>query len=139
MAGAANEPFPGLTREQVDALLLAQNARVEVADRILVPTIAECTARERLANNGRNPANKNEGIRTGSDLHFCEILIKQLDGVRKALELRPFAARLVNCEACQSEGRILTNDGGPDDKDHGVCPVCNGAGVASPPDTAVQS
>jgi hypothetical protein len=35
-------------------------------------------------------------------------------------------ARFVNCEACQTEGRILTNDGGPDDVDHGVCPACNG-------------
>lgn len=32
----------------------------------------------------------------------------------------------INCEACQTEGRILTNDGGPDDVDHGVCPECNG-------------
>lgn len=35
-------------------------------------------------------------------------------------------ARFVNCETCQTEGRILTNDGGPDDVDHGVCPACNG-------------
>lgn len=34
--------------------------------------------------------------------------------------------RLVNCEVCQTEGRILTNNGGPDDVDHGVCPACNG-------------
>jgi hypothetical protein len=37
--------------------------------------------------------------------------------------------RFVNCEVCQTEGRILTNDGGPDDVDHGVCPECNGARV----------
>lgn len=34
--------------------------------------------------------------------------------------------RFINCDACQTEGRILTNDGGPDDVDHGVCPECNG-------------
>jgi hypothetical protein len=38
-------------------------------------------------------------------------------------------ARFINCEACQTEGRVLTNDGGPDDVDHGVCPVCGGARV----------
>ncbi len=36
---------------------------------------------------------------------------------------------VVNCDACQTEGRILTNDGGPDDVDHGVCPACNGERV----------
>jgi hypothetical protein len=38
-------------------------------------------------------------------------------------------ARFINCEACQTEGRILTNDGGPDDVDHGICPACNGERV----------
>jgi hypothetical protein len=38
-------------------------------------------------------------------------------------------ARFINCETCQTEGRILTNDGGPDDVDHGVCPACNGERV----------
>lgn len=33
---------------------------------------------------------------------------------------------IVPCEACQGEGRTLTNNGGPDDTDHGVCPECNG-------------
>lgn len=37
--------------------------------------------------------------------------------------------RFINCEVCQTEGRILTNDGGPDDVDHGVCPECNGERV----------
>ena len=36
--------------------------------------------------------------------------------------------RFINCETCHGEGRILTSDGGPDDKDHGACPECNGAG-----------
>lgn len=36
---------------------------------------------------------------------------------------------LVPCDACQSEGRILTNDGGPDDSDHGPCLVCEGTGL----------
>jgi hypothetical protein len=36
--------------------------------------------------------------------------------------------RIILCEACQSEGRILTSDGGPDDTDHGECPYCNGTG-----------
>jgi hypothetical protein len=34
--------------------------------------------------------------------------------------------RFVNCEVCGTEGRLLTNDGGPDDVDHGPCPICNG-------------
>lgn len=37
--------------------------------------------------------------------------------------------RFINCEVCRTEGRILTNDGGPDDVDHGVCPECNGERV----------
>lgn len=36
--------------------------------------------------------------------------------------------RIVLCEACGSEGRILTNNGGPDDIDHGECPYCEGTG-----------
>jgi len=35
---------------------------------------------------------------------------------------------LVLCEACQSEGRIYTNDGGPYEIDNGECPVCKGRG-----------
>lgn len=34
--------------------------------------------------------------------------------------------RFINCEVCQTEGRILRNSGGPDDTDYGVCPACNG-------------
>lgn len=37
--------------------------------------------------------------------------------------------RFINCEACQTEGRLLTNDGGPDDVDHGPCPECKGERV----------
>jgi DnaJ-class molecular chaperone len=36
--------------------------------------------------------------------------------------------RIVWCEACSSEGRILTSNGGPDDTDHGPCPHCEGTG-----------
>lgn len=36
--------------------------------------------------------------------------------------------RIVLCEACGSEGRVLTCDGGPDEVDHGPCPVCEGTG-----------
>ena len=35
---------------------------------------------------------------------------------------------LILCERCQSEGRLLTNNGGPDDVDHGECPECEGTG-----------
>lgn len=35
---------------------------------------------------------------------------------------------LILCEACQSEGRILTSDGGPYDTDNGECPICKGRG-----------
>ena len=34
--------------------------------------------------------------------------------------------RFVNCEVCQTEGRIYTSNGGPDEIDNGVCPACNG-------------
>lgn len=37
---------------------------------------------------------------------------------------------LVLCEVCQSEGRILRSNGGPDDIDHGECPECKGSGFA---------
>lgn len=36
--------------------------------------------------------------------------------------------RVIPCEACGSEGRVLTSDGGPYDKDHGPCPYCDGTG-----------
>lgn len=36
--------------------------------------------------------------------------------------------RIVLCEHCQSEGRILRSNGGPDDIDCGECPVCEGTG-----------
>lgn len=36
---------------------------------------------------------------------------------------------LILCETCQSEGRILTSNGGPDDIDNGQCPVCDGTGM----------
>ena len=37
--------------------------------------------------------------------------------------------RTILCETCQSEGRILRSNGGPDDIDCGECPNCQGAGV----------
>lgn len=37
-----------------------------------------------------------------------------------------FETRFINCEVCQTEGRILRSNGGPDDIDYGVCPACNG-------------
>lgn len=37
---------------------------------------------------------------------------------------------LVLCEVCQSEGRILTSNGGPDEIDNGQCPACEGTGLA---------
>lgn len=37
---------------------------------------------------------------------------------------------MVLCEACQSEGRLLTSDGGPYDTDHGPCPYCEATGYA---------
>jgi hypothetical protein len=44
---------------------------------------------------------------------------------RQKVKERPI---LVLCECCQSEGRILTSDGGPYDTDNGECPVCKGRG-----------
>jgi hypothetical protein len=37
---------------------------------------------------------------------------------------------LVLCEVCQSEGRLLTSNGGPDDVDNGPCPACDATGLA---------
>jgi hypothetical protein len=37
--------------------------------------------------------------------------------------------RFINCEVCQTEGRILRSNGDPDDIDCGVCPECHGARV----------
>ncbi|WP_282522281.1 hypothetical protein [Bradyrhizobium sp. Arg816] len=34
--------------------------------------------------------------------------------------------RFINCEVCQTEGRIYTSNGGPDEIDNGPCPACNG-------------
>lgn len=39
---------------------------------------------------------------------------------------RHVETRFINCEVCQTEGRILRSDGGPDEIDCGVCPACNG-------------
>ena len=36
--------------------------------------------------------------------------------------------RIVLCEFCSSEGRILRSDGGPYDTDCGRCPICDGFG-----------
>lgn len=38
--------------------------------------------------------------------------------------------RIVLCEACGSEGRLLTSDGGPYEIDHGPCPWCEATGMA---------
>ena len=58
------------------------------------PTGAANRARDLLANNGRNSANNNEGIRTGSPLHVCEMLlaerdalVAERDALRASLEL----------------------------------------------------
>lgn len=40
--------------------------------------------RIRMANNGRNPANGNMGIRVGSDLHLAEIILSQRDSLLSA-------------------------------------------------------
>lgn len=56
-----------------------------------MPSAAETKARELLANNGRNPANKNAGIRVGSPLHLCEMLLAELAEARKTMEwARPY-------------------------------------------------
>lgn len=49
---------------------------------------AETDARDRLANNGRNPTNKNAGIRVGSDLHLCEMLLAEIDALRSWKQAR---------------------------------------------------
>lgn len=47
---------------------------------------AEQRARNRLANNGRNTDNSNAGIRVGSDLHLCEMLLAEIDWLRDELQ-----------------------------------------------------
>lgn len=37
--------------------------------------------------------------------------------------------RWINCDVCQTEGRILCSRGGPDDIDMGECPECHGQRV----------
>jgi len=56
-----------------------------------MPSQIETKVRERLAANGRNPANSNAGIRVGSDLHLCEMLLKELESERDG------RARLADC------------------------------------------
>ncbi len=46
---------------------------------------ATTMVRERLANNGRNPANANAGIPVGSDLHLCEMLLNEVDRLRAVI------------------------------------------------------
>lgn len=50
-----------------------------------MPSQTEIQARERLASNGRNPANNNAGIRVGSDLHLCEMLLSDIEALRAVL------------------------------------------------------
>jgi len=38
--------------------------------------------------------------------------------------------RIILCEACQSEGRLYTSNGGPDETDNGPCPWCDATGMA---------
>lgn len=45
--------------------------------------------------------------------------------------------RFINCEVCQTEGRILRSNGGPDDIDCGICPECNGECVVEVADEPV--
>lgn len=61
----------------------------QIAREITAEIKAEETARARLANNGRNPANNNAGIRVGSDLHLCEMLLREIDTLRAALNEKP--------------------------------------------------
>lgn len=51
-----------------------------------MPSNAETEARKRLANNGRNPDNHRAGIRVGSDLHLCEMLLAEMDEMREWLK-----------------------------------------------------
>lgn len=59
---------------------LAATAPVVAVDEVTEKAIK--TVRERLANNGRNPANHNAGIPVSGNLHLCEILLKALDRAR---------------------------------------------------------
>jgi hypothetical protein len=64
---------------------------------------AEDIARARLANNGRNPANNNAGIRTGGDLHLCEMLLAEMDKMRAAL--REMNEALIEAQSALAEIR----------------------------------
>lgn len=50
---------------------------------------AETRVRELTARNGRNEANSNAGIPTGSPLHLAEMLLAQIDTARAAMKPRP--------------------------------------------------
>lgn len=69
-----------------DNRLTVRDDRIRVLTEILVASKAEQQIRERLANNGRNTANNNAGIRVGSDLHLCEVLLAQINQARAALQ-----------------------------------------------------
>ena len=77
-----------------------------------MPSNAETKVRERLANNGRNPANKNAGIRVGSALHLCEMLLAEMDELRKTL--RRFAVL----------GHVRMVSGGGIIPSGGSCKIC---------------
>lgn len=59
--------------------------KAEVTEEDLAQSKAEKMARERLARNGRNDANSQAGVRVGSDLHLCEMLLAELDEARQLI------------------------------------------------------
>lgn len=65
---------------------------------------AAAITRNRLAANGRNPENKNAGIRTGSDLHLAEMLLKERDDLLALVQR--FAAALSFDEVLQGGERV---------------------------------
>lgn len=82
-------PDVAATPGTVDAIARKVNAECK----------AEMLVRERLTNNGRNPANGNAGIRVGSDLHLMEMLIQEIDDLRA----------VVTGGAAQPSGEALAN------------------------------
>lgn len=72
-------------------------------------------------------------MREGNEQMACEAgqlwsRVYRAEQDAKAAAVAPPSPLLVLCDNCQSEGRILTCDGGPDEEDHGCCPICEGNG-----------
>jgi hypothetical protein len=89
------------------------------------PSKAETRARELLANNGRNTANSNEGIRVGSHLHLCEMLLADINTLRGKLIA---SQEPTHCRSCDGKGHEADYVGLEMKCVQVDCPDCYGTG-----------